>query len=754
MNFLFLALHAEVLKLKRTLAVRMIFVAPLLVALLQFFIGLNQRRIAPGFKMWEAVFQNSLSVWAIFMLPLLITLETALLAGIEHGEKQWKHLLALPVPRSTVYAAKLLVALALALASTLVLCALLVLTGYGLLALRPEFGQAGGPDYGWLFQHAGRVWLAAWLIVALHTWIGIRWASFTVALGAGVAGTFFALFAAGARIGKYYPWLLPANALNLIGGERRGPVALLLGGVGGLIVAALGALDFARRDAGEAETTVSRKVMLAGGAAALCFTALGVYLQRPNAAPARVAGHARAERVENGLLSAVTIRGVDRPLKLAERMAFYRVPGVSIAVVNEGKIEWAKGYGVLAADGDEPVTTETRFQAASISKPVAAAAALVLAEQGKLDLDANVNARLRSWRVPENEFTRAETVTLRRLLSHTAGIVEHKYPGYEAGAPLPTALQVLDGLKPARTAPIRVARAPGSVFQYSGGGYLIVQQLLCDATSQPFPDLMQSLIFQPLGMTHSSFAQPPPRDVARIAANGHGNDGQIIAGRWHLHPEMAAAGLWTTPSDLARFALALWQARQGGASPLLSPAMAKQMMTKQKNEYGLGLLLGGGGDKLVSFGHDGSNVGYKCALVMLVESGQGAVVMTNGEQGGNLFGEILRGIAREYNWPTHRPVERAPISPDPAALAAYAGQYEINQANAQGVVTISVENGALYLQAPPLGGRKLALYALADDRFFMLEEDAEISFVKDARGNVTALRATTATEDVTAPRIP
>ncbi len=519
MKSLLRALHAELLKLKRTLAFRMIFIAPLLVALLQFFIALNQRRIPSDFKLWEGVFRNSLSVWAIFMLPLLITLETALLTGIEHAEKQWKHLLALPVPRYTIYAAKLLIALLLVLLSTLVLCALLVLTGYALIGLRPEYASASGPDYGWLLGHALMIWLAAWLMIALHIWISIRWSSFTIALGAGVAGTFFALFAASARIGKYYPWLLPLNTLDVLTGEQRSRIALLLGVGGGIVVAAFGCLEFVRGDAGEAGTRVSKKVMLLGGTAALGLAALGVYLQIPKTKPVPNAlAHPRAERVENELLSAVTIKGVRRPLKLADRMAFYHVPGVSIAVINDGKIEWAKGYGVLEEGSDAAVTTETRFQAASISKPVTAAAALALVRQGKLSLDEDVNRKLTAWKVPENEFTGTAKVTLRRLLSHTAGIVAHKHPGYEATTALPTALQVLDGLKPATTAPIRVERVPGSAFQYSGGGYLVVQQLLSDVTGKAFPALMQELVLQPGKLTNSTFAQPLPEDLEALTA--------------------------------------------------------------------------------------------------------------------------------------------------------------------------------------------------------------------------------------------
>lgn len=748
MKALLRSLHAELLKLKRTLAFRMIFVAPLLVALLQFFIGLNQRRIPADFKLWEAVFRNSLSVWSIFMLPLFIALETALLAGVEHAEKQWKYLLALPTPRSAIYAAKLLIALLLALLATLVLCGLLTLTGYALIGLRTEYAGANSPDYGWLFKHALMIWLASWLIIALHTWISIRWASFTIALGAGVGGTFFALFAASARIGKYYPWLLPVNTMNLVAGEQRAPMALLVGVIGGVIVAALGCLEFVRRDAGEAGLTISRRLLLTGGAAVIAVGALGVYMQRTKAKPAAAAfSHPRAERVEHGLLSAVTIKDLSKPMRLEDRMAFYHVPGVSIAVINEGKIEWAKGYGALEAGGDAPVTTETRFQAASISKPVTAVAALALVEQGKLSLDDDVNLKLTSWRVPDNEFTRTRKVTLRRLLSHTAGVVEPKDPGYESDAVLPTSLQALDGLKPAVTAPIRVERIPGEAFQYSGGGYLIVQQLLSDAMGKAFPILMRELVLRPLGMDRSSFEQLPQKDWEAFAARGHGNDGNVIKGRWRLHPQMAAAGLWTTPSDLARLAIALWR-----PSPPITPELARWMMTKQMNDYGLGLSLNGR-DKLASFSHQGSNIGYKCEMVMLTATGQGAVVMTNGEQGGNLMGEILRGVAREYQWPIHRPVERSPVSLDPAMLTPYAGEYEVTQENAQAVITVLVENGKLYLQIPKVGAQKLELYPLGEDNFFMLEENAEVSFVKDARGGVTELRAQTARESVAAQRL-
>ena len=237
-------LHAELLKLKRTLAFRVIFVLPLLVALLQFFALLRSRQFAPGFKLWETLPSNMLAVWAVFMMPLLITLETALLNGIEHGDRQWKHICALPVPRHAIYLAKLIVAQGLTAVSTLILCVLTALVGLAVMRLRPELAASGPVPYGWLAKYACLVWLAAWLIIAIHTWVSIRWSGFAVALGVGIGGTFFALFAASASAGEYYPWLLPMNVLK----DERFTTALLLGVGGGVVAALLGCLEFVRRD--------------------------------------------------------------------------------------------------------------------------------------------------------------------------------------------------------------------------------------------------------------------------------------------------------------------------------------------------------------------------------------------------------------------------------------------------------------------------------------------------------------------------
>ena len=238
------ALHAELLKLKRTLAFRVIFVLPLLIALLQFLVILRTKTYARGFNLWQTHPTNSFQIWAVFMMPLLIALVTALLNGIEHSDKQWKHLFALPVPRYAVYFAKLIVAQGLILTSTLVLGGFTVIVGVAGMLLRPELANAGPVPYVWLLKQVAFVWLASWLIIAIHTWISMRWSGFPIALGAGIGGTFFALFAATASLGKYYPWLLPMNIFV----DGRFATALVLGIAGGIVAALLGCLEFTRRD--------------------------------------------------------------------------------------------------------------------------------------------------------------------------------------------------------------------------------------------------------------------------------------------------------------------------------------------------------------------------------------------------------------------------------------------------------------------------------------------------------------------------
>jgi CubicO group peptidase (beta-lactamase class C family) len=334
---------------------------------------------------------------------------------------------------------------------------------------------------------------------------------------------------------------------------------------------------------------------------------------------------------------------------VAAEMRDHQITGLSLAVIDRGEIVKAKGYGSTDRAGTNAVTPETLFQAGSVSKSLAALGALWLVEQGKLSLDDDVNLRLRTWKVPENEFTSEKKVTLREILSHTAGFTVHGFRGYAAGEPLPTLVQVLDGLPPANNKPIRVDLTPKKTWRYSGGGYIVMQQLVLDVTGRAFPDFMEETVLKPLGMTNSSYAQPLPPERAARMATGYGELRLAVDGGAHVYPEMAAAGLWTTPSDLARFAISIQLAAAGKSNPVISHRMTLRMLTDQKNGDGLGVFLIGLAGRLW-FYHSGRNDGFDAEVRAGVETGQGVVVMINANDNSGVVGRLERAVARHYGW--------------------------------------------------------------------------------------------------------
>jgi len=362
---------------------------------------------------------------------------------------------------------------------------------------------------------------------------------------------------------------------------------------------------------------------------------------------------ARVARVEAGLMPAALPGQEPLRLSLQQWMELYKIPGLSVAVFDKNTLLWAKTYGVTQAGGSEPVAVDTLFQAASISKPVTAMAALRYAEQGKWSLDANINEKLVSWKVPDNEHTQEQKVTLRRVLSHTAGLTVHGFPGYAVNEPRPTLQQILDGQKPANTEPVRVDLTPGTEARYSGGGLTVVQLMMVDQLKKPFPQIMKEAVLEPLGLKHSTFEQPLPPPLAARSATGTRASGESVEGGWHVYPEMAAAGLWTTPSDLARLTLEVSKARAGKSKRVLSQAMAKQLLTKQSEGFGLGFQLYEGTDR---FGHGGWNDGFMSTLIAFADSGSGVVMMANSDNGALLFERIAASMAAEYGWKsfTHR----------------------------------------------------------------------------------------------------
>jgi CubicO group peptidase (beta-lactamase class C family) len=443
-----------------------------------------------------------------------------------------------------------------------------------------------------------------------------------------------------------------------------------------------------------------------------------------------VAGRQRA--VEEGLLPAVVVEGDSVPTySIAARMEHYKVPGISIAVINDGKVEWAKGYGLKRVGSTDSVTESTRFQAASISKPVTATAALRLVEEGRLKLDANVNDELKSWRVPDNEFTKKQPVTLGEILSHTAGLTVHGFPGYAAGEKVPSAVDVLDGK--GNTDPVRVDTVPGSIWRYSGGGYTVAQVLMQDVTGEPFATVMKRLVLDPLEMKQSSYVQPLPEEWADSAAVAYRSNGKRVEGQWHTYPEQAAAGLWTTPSDLARFALGIRAAYLGEDGGILKQATARQMLTERMGGYGLGVGVEGAGDTL-RFSHGGANEGYRAFFVLHPASGDGVAVMTNSDAGAALYMEVVRAVARVYGWPDFEPETRTVVKVAPDVVEPYVGEYVLDS---DFVITVTRQGGQLFASYP--GQPKARLLAESDTVFFPEGNQLRLTFVRNADGRVTHL---------------
>jgi CubicO group peptidase (beta-lactamase class C family) len=438
----------------------------------------------------------------------------------------------------------------------------------------------------------------------------------------------------------------------------------------------------------------------------------------------------RIQRIENGLLTATIVKGDPvATTKLTDRMAALHVPGVSIAVIHDGKIEWARGFGNTSIGGPA-VTPDTLFQAASISKPVAALAVLRLVQSGKLDLDTDVNQYLKTWKVPSNPLTDRTKVTIRQLLTHTAGLTVHGFAGYASDAPLPTLVQVLNGEKPANSAPIVVADPPGAKWQYSGGGYVIAQQLLQDVTGVPFPKLMHDTVLDPIGMTKSTYEQPLPASrMAEVALPYRGN-GEPVPGGPHIYPEMAPAGLWTTPSDLARYAIEVQKSLAGTSNRVLSTAMVRQMLTPGLNHQGLGPGTGGSATHPY-FTHGGANEGYRCNLIGYNE-GDGVVIMTNGDNGGQIANEIQRTVAREYGWPDFQLVEHTVAKVDPKVFDGLVGKYQL----APGfILTITREGDTLFSQATNQG--RIQMFPESERDYFVKVVDAQVTFVTDSKDRAT-----------------
>ncbi|MEE9361351.1 MAG: serine hydrolase domain-containing protein [Cellulophaga sp.] len=440
----------------------------------------------------------------------------------------------------------------------------------------------------------------------------------------------------------------------------------------------------------------------------------------------------RISRIENGLQSNLQIKYGDsvsiQYYNIEERMKELGIPGVSIAVMNNGVIEWAKGYGMADSSENRNVTIETLFQAGSISKPVAATRALQLAEKGIINIDSNVNDYLTSWKLPDNKFTKKEKVTTRRMLNHSAGLTVWGFPGYAKGDTIPSIAEILDGKR--NTDSVRVYKEPGESWQYSGGGYTIMQLMITDIEQKQFPEIMQEYVLDPLGMTSSTYANPLPKKYHNLAATGYYNDGTAVKGKWHTYPEMAAAGLWTTPSQLVLWSKEIQQILQTQKDGLLKAQTVNEMLIENRGNQGLGPYV-----LEHTFGHGGADEGFRADLMAWKETPISVAMMSNSDNGSNIFREIFLSISQEYNLQGIEPRTRVFKEQSQKELARFIGKYHFPE---NGDAKIVIKDNGLEFTGE-IFSDPIFLLPETDNTFFNKNTGTYYTFQFE-RGSITSVK--------------
>jgi CubicO group peptidase (beta-lactamase class C family) len=447
-------------------------------------------------------------------------------------------------------------------------------------------------------------------------------------------------------------------------------------------------------------------------ALALCFSLIAT-----TSAQIGPSAKQRLEAVDDHLTRYVILKDSDHPyMQLASQMESLHVPAVSMAAIRNGRIDWAQAYGVTSLGG-ETATTRTLFGAASMSKPLTAVAVLKLVEEGKIDLDTDVNQYLKRWKIPENAFTSEQKVTVRELLNHTSGIGTHNGELYDPSQPIPTILQLLDGEKPAKTPPVRVEAVPGSKFAYANGGYLVLALLVEDVTGETFAHYMKRAVLNPIRMTDSTFDSPLPPSWASRGATGYWEDGKTgVPPAKFVEPNLAAGGLWTTPTDLARFLIELQREYEGTSQKVLHQPTVKMLAQPGLGGWGLGFRVGGSPNNPF-LSHEGSAAFQDDMLIYL--HGNGFIVMTSGGEGGGLADELIRSAGTVYNFPDFRSLQRTAVEVPPQILSQYSGTY--------GFVKVAMDRDRLTAEIPA-GSRPQPLFAESPTDFFVLDGPQELHF--------------------------
>lgn len=444
---------------------------------------------------------------------------------------------------------------------------------------------------------------------------------------------------------------------------------------------------------------------------------------------------AKIKEVESNITGPILIND-EKPNTIEERMAKYQIKGLSIAVIHNYKIAWAKGYGWADEAEKKPVTTKTLFEPGSISKTLNAVGILKLVQDKKLDLNTDINSYLTSWKFPYDSLSKGKKITLTHILTHHAGLSVHGFPGHDIKGPIPSIYEILDGKKPSFTPAVRSEFEPDIKFQYSGGGTSISQVILTDITKQAYDIWMYENVLKPIGMVNSTYAQPPSKEMQLLCASAYNRDGTAIQNKFHVYPEQAAAGLWMTPSDLANYIIDMQLAYKGNASKLLNAEMVKLHLTPYKNsEAAMGTFIQDL-DGAMYFEHSAGNDGFCGEFIGSIEDGNGIVIFLNTENF-KIIPEIVNSVAKAYQWKNYyrEPQQKTSITVADSLLKSYEGVYLFDDQFA----VIGKTNNEYHFFTD---GIKANMHFTSTTSFFNVEFQAVKEFIKDKNGKVTGYTRT------------
>jgi len=443
------------------------------------------------------------------------------------------------------------------------------------------------------------------------------------------------------------------------------------------------------------------------------------------------------KQVENSVCGRVIIEGESQ--NILDRMKFYNVKGLSIAVVHNYKVVWAKGYGWADEKEKRPVTTETLFEPGSISKSLNSVGVLKLVQDKKLDLNTDINTYLKTWKFPYDTASHDKKITIAQLLSHTAGLTVHGFWGYDRKAKIPTVSEILDGKSPANSASVRSFMEPGKKFQYSGGGTTITQLIITDVTGQSYDKFMYENVLQPIGMPNSFYSQPPPADKLKLCATGYYNNGKEVTNKFHVYPEQAAAGLWMTPGDLCNYIIETQLAYEGKSAKILNQEMTKLRLTPYLNPssaFGAFIeerkLDPKQKESTLYFQHNAGNEGFcGTSYGSLDGEGNGVAIFTNVTNTPLLY-ELLNSVARVYKWKDFpgMPPTRKVVKVDEKKVQKYLGLYQVIPNTFSHLMK---KDDGYYLYAD---GSFFKMYFTSDTSFFNKELPNEKHFLLDKNGTV------------------